>query len=108
MPEQFVGEAIRPAGGFLPTGGARVGGPALPAGFVWRGRRYGVAEVLRRWKTTSPCHSGSREQYVRKHCFLIRTSDGVEMRIYFERQARSSRQARSRWWLHTVRTPEEG
>ena len=57
--------------------------------------------MLERWKDTGPCTSGSGEKYLRKHWFRVRTTDGREMKLYFERQARGSRQT-SRWWLYTV------
>ncbi|NQU41698.1 hypothetical protein HQ520_00320 [bacterium] len=53
------------------------------------------------------CWSGSGERYVRKHWFRIRTTDGQEMKLYFERQARSAREAKKRWWLHSVIEPSE-
>ena len=34
--------------------------------------------------------SGSREQYLRKHWFKIRTKDHQVMTLYFDRQARST------------------
>lgn len=78
------------------------GAPGLPSAFVWRDRVVRVAEVLETWKDTGPCHSGSDERYVRKHWFRIRTEAGHEMRIYFERQPRSSRERTHRWWLYSI------
>ena len=46
--------------------------------------------------------SGSREQYLRKHWFKIRTKDHQIMTLYFDRQARSVGQQRHRWWLYTL------
>jgi hypothetical protein len=79
-----------------------VGEPGLPWRFVWGGREHEVAQVLDRWKTTSRCRSGSDEQYVRKHWFRLRTTDGDQMTVYFERQARSGRERKARWWLYSV------
>jgi len=106
MDEEFIGEAIQAAGGTLDHGAMATGGPGLPARFLWRDQEYAVERVLERWKTTSDCRSGSREQYVRKHWFRIRTADGTQMRIYFERQARSRGQRKARWWLYSIVTPE--
>jgi hypothetical protein len=101
MGTHFIGEQIRPArASFDPAGMAR-GEPGVPRRFSWRGREYVVARVLRRWKTTSRCHSGSDEQYVRKHWFRIRTTGGALMSIYCDRQARSGR-PKARWWLCSV------
>jgi hypothetical protein len=32
-------------------------------------------------------------------------TDGSEMKIYFERSARSKGSEKSRWWLFTLRSP---
>jgi hypothetical protein len=101
--ERFVSEPIEPAPGSFDTAGMTRGEPGLPGRFAWRGREYEVAETLETWKETAPCHHGSDEQYVRKHFFRVRTACGREMTLYFERQARSRRERKKRWWLFTVR-----
>jgi len=102
MAEQFISEPIEPVPGAISVSGAARGEPGLPTRFVWRDREYGVAEVLERWKDTGPCHHGSGERYVRKHWFRVRTVKGPEMTLYFERQARSGREKKRRWWLYTI------
>jgi len=102
MRERFIGEAIEPIGGPVDLAAMARGGPGLPSAFTWRGGEYSVSAVLETWKTTGDCRSGSAEQYIRKHWFRIRTTDGTEMRIYFERQARSSRERKRRWWLYAL------
>lgn len=104
MPEEFVGQAIRPVPGDVIPG--PVGAPLLPRRFTCRGREHSVAEVLETWKTTGPCTSGSDEEYVRKHWFRVRTTDGAELKLYFERQPRSTRERGRRWWLYTISEPE--
>jgi hypothetical protein len=42
------------------------------------------------------------EPYLRKHGFQIATEQGPRMTLCFERQARSKRQSRMRWWLYTI------
>ena len=66
-----------------------------------------MAALLEKWKETGRCRNGSAERYVRKHWFRIRTTGGLEMKIFFERQARSARERKQRWWLYTVDTPED-
>jgi Family of unknown function (DUF6504) len=79
------------------------GGPGLPREFVWRDQAVRVAEVLREWRDTGPCHHGSGEMYVRKHWFEIRTSSGETMRLYFQRQPpRGSKPASGRWRLFSI------
>jgi len=99
---RFVSEAIHPVEGTFDTAGMAAGEPGLPKQFRWRNQTYTVAEVLEQSKETGPCSHGSGEQYVRKHWFRVRTTDGAVMRIYFERQAASARQRKARWWLHSI------
>ena len=101
--EQFVSEPIKPVEGTFDPAGMTRGEPGLPQRFVWRDQEYGVAEVLQAWKEEGPCKSGSSEMYLRKHWFRILTEQGVEMTLYFQRQPRSKRQSKSRWWLYTTK-----
>ncbi len=87
--KEFISEAITPVGGSFDTSGMAAGEPGLPARFVWRGGEYEVARVVDKWKTTGACRHGSGEQYVRKHWFRVQLTDGTEMEIYFDRQART-------------------
>ncbi|MCD6416275.1 MAG: cytoplasmic protein [Planctomycetes bacterium] len=102
--ELSVDERITPVSGAFDTRRMAIGEPGLPLRFAWRGREYSVSSLLRRWKETGDCASGSSEQYVRKHWFRVRATTGEVMDIYFERQARSRSQAKQRWWLHAVNT----
>lgn len=107
MPPRFVSEPIKPVPGSMEPGAMSRGEPGLPRKFVWRDTEYTVSEVVRQWRETGPCSSGGGEQYARKHWFHVRTSTGEEMKLYFERQARSPKQKKARWWLHSV-LGEEG
>ena len=102
MADQFVSEPIQPLPGTFDAAGMVRGEPGLPRRFRWRGDEYAVTDVLETWKDTGPCRSGSPERYVRKHWFRIRTTNGVEMVLYFERQAKSARDRKRRWWLYTI------
>ena len=79
-----------------------IGAPLLPAKFLWRKNEYEIREVLEMWKESGSCTHGSGERYVRKHWFRIRTTSGDEMKIYFERKARSARQVKRRWWIYSL------
>ena len=83
------------------------GEPAPPMRFLWRKREYVVEQVLKKWRETGPCRNGSGERYVRKHWFEVRTVEGAQMKIFFERQSRSARERTRRWWLYTVRQRTE-
>ena len=107
MRERFISEPIRPVAGTADTHGMARGEPGLPERFVWRGQEYTVDRVLAQWKETSGCKSGGDERYVRKHWFHVRTTTGDEVKIYFERQPRSGRQRKLRWWLYGLLSPEE-
>jgi phosphoribosylglycinamide formyltransferase-1 len=76
------------------------GKPGLPGKFAWKGRSFSVLQVLEDWKEAGDCRHGSGERYVRKHWFRIRTTEDLEMKIYFERQRRSS--GGSRWRLYSL------
>lgn len=93
--EKFVSESITPT---LLAAPAVPGEPGIPVRFLWRGVEYEIGRVIEKWKTTGDCRHGSGEKYVRRHWFRVKTTDGTEMRIYFERQARS-KQNKKRWWL---------
>jgi len=102
MSEEFVSEPIKPVADTFDLNGMTRGEPGLPGRFVWRDKEYAVANVLETWKELGPCRSGGPERYLRKHWFKVRTVDGLEMTIYFERQARAKSQNKTRWWLYTI------
>lgn len=102
MAEEFVSEAIRPVAGTFDPAPMTRGEPGLPRRFVWRDKEYTLAAVLEAWKEDGPCRHGSGEMYLRKHWFKILTEQGPQMTICFERQARSKRQSKARWWLYTI------
>ena len=111
--ETFVGESIQPHEALFSASAMATGKPAAPQSFVWREETYLLQQVLAEWKEAGNCSRGPGERYVRKHWFRIRVvqdvaaaaasdadAEPVEMRIYFERQRRSSG---SRWWLYSTR-----
>jgi len=102
MTEEFVSEPIQPVAGTFDTTGMTRGEPGLPQRFAWRDTEYTVAAVLEVWKEDGPCRHGSGERYLRKHWFKIATEQGPRMTLYFERQARSTRRGKMRWWLYTI------
>lgn len=100
--EEFVSERLVPA---PLTGDARAmarGEPGLPRRFTWRDEQYSVAGVVETWKTSGPCRHGGGEMYLRRHWYKIVTEPRLVMTVYCERQARSSKQAKARWWIYTV------
>lgn len=113
MKESLVSEALEP---LFSAAGDRsqpvenefqaVGEPMLPRRFVWRGEELAIAEVIERWKEYSRPGATMPERYLRKHWYRIRTVAGQEMKIYFERQARSKSGAKQRWWLFSVFEPD--
>jgi hypothetical protein len=100
--KKFVSESIAPVAGTFDTGAMARGEPGLPARFVWRKTEYSVTQILDKWKETSPCKSGGKEKYVRKHWYKIKTADGKIMQIYFERESLPRGQRRTRWWLYSI------
>ena len=102
--EEFISELLSPAADPDPVRMSR-GEPGLPASFLWRKQEFRVVEVLKTWKETGPCSHGSGEIYLRKHCYQLRMHDGSLWSVYFERQARSARETKHRWWLYTRSNP---
>jgi phosphoribosylglycinamide formyltransferase-1 len=101
MKETFIGEGITPEDMSFSVSPMAMGKPGLPRQFSWKGRGFSVIEVLEEWKESGACRHGSGERYVRKHWFRVRTTENLEMKIYFERQGRSS--GGSRWRLYSIR-----
>ena len=99
--ETFIGESITPVSKSIQVSSTLPGEPLLPTEFKWHRQRISIAVVLEKWKEAGDCHHGSGERYVRKHWYRVRTQDGLEMKIYFERQPRRGRSS-SRWRLYTV------
>jgi len=104
MKETFIGEGITPEDKSFSVSPMAMGKPGLPGVFSWKGRRFSVREVLEEWKEAGDCRHGSGERYIRKHWFRVRTPENLEMKIYFERQARSRES--SRWRLYSLRSPD--
>jgi hypothetical protein len=102
--QSFVGEAITPVDRSFTVSPMAMGKPGLPRKFSWRDREFPVIEILEEWKEAGDCRHGSGERYIRKHWFRIKTTEDLEMEIYFERQARSS--GGSRWRLFSIRNTE--
>ncbi len=98
--EEFVSESIQPQGGADTQRMAR-GEPGLPAEFGWRGDQYRVEGIIEVWKESGPCTHGGTERYLRKHWYRLVMGDGSTWTIYFDRQARSVRERKLRWWLYT-------
>jgi phosphoribosylglycinamide formyltransferase-1 len=103
--ETFVGDSITPEVDAFSVSPMATGAPGLPGRFIWEAQSFSVLEVLEQWKETGSCRNGSGERYVRKHWFRIRTTGDLEMKVYFERQARSS--GGSRWRLYSIRRGED-
>ncbi len=108
MPGSFIGEPILPVEASFDTDGMARGEPGLPQKFRWRKREFTVAEVLERWKDHGDCRHGSGERYVRKHGFLVRTTDNTVMKLYFQRSVgRGKLPAGSRWWIQSIESCAE-
>ena len=105
MKESLISEAIEPLLAEEADHPFRAGEPILPSRFRWRGTEYRIAGILRTWKEYSPGTRQMPDRYLRKHWFHVRTDDGSEMKLYFERSVRSKGTERARWWLFTVVPP---
>ena len=95
----LISEPVTPVPGSIELDGMARGLPGLPKRFLWRGCEYGVAQVLRTWKGYGQEGSAT---YLRRHWLELITDSGERMTLYCERQPRSARQAKARWWLYTI------
>lgn len=120
MPECFISEPIEPVMEQVADQPIRTGEPILPRRFRWRGGEYRIDSVLETWKQYSGGSKSMPEHYLRKHWFRILASRSageesppapanggpgdspLEMKIYFERKARSKGSAAVRWWIFTL------
>jgi hypothetical protein len=100
--DEFVCEELLPAAGTFGAAAMSRGEPGLPARFTWRGAEYRVAGVVRQWKTSGPCHSGSDEVYLRRHWYEVLTEPPAVLTIYCDRQAKDRRRPKRRWWVYSV------
>jgi len=103
--EEFVSEALRPVGGPSDLAAMARGEPGLPRRFAWRGTEYRVAGVVRRWTSSGPDRGGGAEIYLRRHWYQLVTQPQAVMTIYCERQPRSRKRAKARWWIYTIQRP---
>lgn len=106
MSERFISEPLTPVVETADTARMGIGEPGLPRQFKWRGKTVFVEAVLRQWHETGPCTHGSPEMYVRKHWYELATSEGI-MKIYFDRQPRKGKKPTERWWLFSIRVPDD-
>lgn len=102
----FVSEALQPIGDSFDTAAMARGEPGLPRKFRWRNRELAVAEVLGTWRDYGDCTHGSGERYLRKHGYRIRTTDGLVLKISFQRSFGRSKTRTARWWLQSVEEAE--
>lgn len=102
MATHFVSEPLIPGPGSANATEMSAGAPGVPSRFNWRDHTYHVRQVLSAWKESGPCTHGSQEQYVRKHWYDIRTTEGPAMRIYCDRRPSRGRSPRQRWWVFTI------
>jgi len=105
--ERFVSEEIRPLPGHFDSTRMSAGEPGLPERFLWRDEEIAVAALLESWKQLSPRTRDGDDRYLRRHWYRIRSSDGREMKLYFERKARPGGRMGPRWYLYTLMEPGE-
>ena len=106
MKEHFIGEEIRPLREDFDYSASVPGEPAIPRKFRWRHETIEICHILKKWKSLSGCRHGSKDRYVRKHWYEIRTTDNRVMTIYFNRQFRNPHGQKRRWWLFSLKSEE--
>lgn len=104
--EEFICEELVPVAGTADASAMSRGEPGLPRRFTWRKTGYRVLGVVRQWKTSGPCRSGSDEVYLRRHWYQVLVEPSAVMTIYCDRQAKDRKHPKARWWVYTVGPPE--
>ena len=99
--EEFVGDELVPVAGTAEVAGMSRREPGLPQRFTWRGTEYSVVGVIEQWKSHGPCRSGGGETYLRRHWYKILTDPPAVLTVYFERQARTAKRPKARWWIYS-------
>ena len=99
--QKFVSESIKPILESADVHAMASGGPGMPTEFIWRGEKFKIASVTNTWRESGPCRNGSKESYVRKHWYDVKTDSNKNAKIYFERTLRSRNQLK-RWWLFSI------
>jgi hypothetical protein len=100
---RFVGEDIEPVPCTADVTLLARGQPGVPRRFVWRGTEYAVVRLLDESRRVGPCTSGSDEQYVRKHIYIVETACGLTMKLSCDRHAR---RGAARWRLISIEKQE--
>ncbi len=107
VPARFISEAIHPDADTMDTTLLALGEPAPPRFFTWRKTHYEVAKLRSRWRETGADTHGGPERYAAKHWFHIDTTDGSEMKIYYDRRPGVTKRGKPRWFLFSIEsTPE--
>lgn len=98
---ELISEPITPFAGTSDVSAMARGEPGLPTGFAWRGQDFAIAQVLEKWKHSTP-EGGTGEVYLRRHYFKLAMSDGAVWTIYFTRQTPRTGNPKKRWFLYTI------
>jgi len=105
--EQFISEPLKPEPGTFDPRGMSRGEPGLPSRFTWRDEEYVVVNILEAWKSSGPEKGGGGEMYLRRHWYRVQTNPPLIMTVYCERQARTGKATKSRWFVYTIETEGE-
>jgi len=101
--EKLISEPVTPVSGSFNAAAMAQGEPGVPMIFSWRGNEYHIEAILDSWKNLRACRNGSREQYVNKHFFKVRTESGEVMTLY---RARTGSK-KDVWTLYTITVKKE-
>jgi len=101
--EKLISEPVAPVAGSFNAAAMAQGESGVPMIFSWRGNEYRVKTILDSWRNFRHCRNGSREQYVNKHFFKIRTESDEVMTLY---RARTGSK-KDVWTLYTITVKKE-
>ena len=109
-PLQFINQEVE---AFFTQAPALEKKPGSPAGFVWRGERFLILEILSEWhdyqrrgrmsRNMQPKHASAAERRgswgVGQDYFRVRTQDGRLFEIYYDRAPKDVDRRKGAWFL---------
>ena len=117
-PKRFINEAVE---AFFEQAPALEKKPGPPAGFIWRGERFVIVEILSEWhdyqrrgrmnRNMRPKHAGAAELRgswgVGQDYYRVRTQDERLFDIYYDRAPKDVDRRKGAWFLDREMSEQE-
>jgi hypothetical protein len=117
-PKRFINEAVE---AFFEQAPALEKKPGPPAGFIWRGERFVIVEILSEWhdyqrrgrmnRNMQPKHASAAELRgswgVGQDYYRVRTQDERVFDIYYDRAPKDVDRRKGAWFLDREMSEQE-